>query len=220
MTSSKLLNSIVTLLGIVESQNWHTLEKLALSNPATFRALCKAVAGCEEFHGMTLLHAVVRYDPPLNVVAKMIEICPDLLSAMDCLGRTPLHVAAGMGASPRLIKLIAHSCPSSCIAQDEDGKTPLHFACDSSCELFEDDSSSLSRSTVDHESIRVLLSADLHAATMEDLDEMNPLEYAILSDAELNTVKLLQKAAAVTLMKTRSRSNSPVNKALPVSISC
>ena len=51
---------------------------------------------------------------------------------------------------------------------------------------------------------------------------MNPLEYAILSDAGLNTVKLLQKAAAKTLT-ARSRSNSPVNNdgsALPVSISC
>mmetsp|Transcript_23911 Transcript_23911/g.39421 ORF Transcript_23911/g.39421 Transcript_23911/m.39421 type:complete len:220 (+) Transcript_23911:115-774(+) len=219
MTSSKLLNSIVILLGIIESQDWQTFDKLALSNPATFQALRKVIAGCEEFHGMTLLHAVVRYDPPLNVVAKMIEICPDLLSAMDCLGRTPLHVAAGMGASSSLIKLIAHSCPSSCIAQDEDGKTPLHFACDTSCELFEDGSSELSRSTVDHESIRALLSVDLHPATMEDLDEMNPLEYAIISDAGLNTVKLLQKAAVVT-MKSRSRSNSPVNKALPVSIPC
>ena len=222
MTSPKVLNSILKLLNIIASQDWQSFDKLTLSNPATFRAISKAIAACEDFHGMTLLHAVLRYDPPLELVSKMITISPDLLHAMDCLGRTPLHVAAGMGASSSLIKLIAHSCPTSCLAQDEDGKTPLHFACDTSCELFEDDSSSSSsqQRVVDHESIRALLSACLDAATIEDLDEMNPLEYAILSDAALNTVKLLQKAAAKTLT-ARSRSNSPVNGgAFPVSISC
>ena len=46
---------------------------------------------------------------------------------------------------------------------------------------------------------------------MQLLDEMNPLEYAILRDAGLNTIKLLQRAEAVALIKTtrRSRSNSP-----------
>ena len=209
--SPNVLDSILNLLEIVESKDWQTFEKVALSNPKFFRTLCKAIAGCEEFHGMTLLHAVVRHDPPLNIVAKIIDICPRLLNDTDCLGRTALHVAAGMGASSSLIYLIAHSCPSSCIAQDEDGKTPLHFACDSSCELFEDSSSSsLSRSSIpDHESIRDLLSVSIHAATMEDVDEMNPLEYAILSDSGLKTVKLLQNAAVKT---QRSRSKSPVRK--------
>ena len=197
------MKSIVILFGIFQSKDWQSFEKVALSNPAAFRALCKAIAGCEEFHGMTLLHAVARCDPPLTIVAKMIVCCPDLASATDCLGRTPLHVAAGLGASPDLIKLIAHSWPAACISPDEDGKTPLHFACDSSCELFEDDSNnkSPSRASPNHDSIRNLLSVCLHAASMEDLDEMNPLEYAIMSDSEIGTVKLLQKAASVTLME-------------------
>jgi hypothetical protein len=37
---------------------------------------------------------------------------------------------------------------------------------------------------------------------------MNPLEHAILSDAELKTVKMLQKAACKTL-ESLSRSSSP-----------
>ena len=219
MTSAKVLNAIAILLGCIESQDWQTFEKLTLSNPKTFRALCKAIARCKEFHGMTLLHAVVRYDPPLTIVGKMIDICPDLPSAMDCLGRTPLHVAAGLGAASGLIKFLAASWPDACTAQDEDGKTPLHFACDTSCELFEDDSNnkSPSRAAPSHNSIRALLAVSLRPATMEDLDEMNPLEYAILSDAGLKTVQLLQQAASLTLMEPRSRSNSPVN-ALSVSV--
>ena len=218
MTNSTVIESIVILLSIIESKDWQNFDKLALSNPEAYRALSKAIAGCEEFHGMTLLHAVARCDPPLTIVAKMIVCCPDLLSATDCLGRTPLHVAAGLGASPDLIKLIAHSWPAACISPDEEGKTPLHFACDTSCELFADDSNitSPSRASPNHDSIRYLLSVCPHAAPMEDLDEMNPLEYAILSDAEMDTVKLLQKAASVTL-KIQSQSNSSVN-ALSVSM--
>ena len=159
---------------------------------------------------MTLLHAVARYDPPLTIVAKMIEICPELPSALDSLGRTPLHVAAGMRASSAVIKLIADACPAACEAQDEDGKTPLHFACDSSCELFEDDAVNKpkSRATPNHDSIRALLSESFHAATIEDMDDMNPLKYAIMNDASLDTVKILQKAAAVTLLEPQSRSRS------------
>ena len=158
----------------------------------------------------TLLHAVVRFNPPLDVVTKMVDICPDQLAAKDCLGRTPLHVAAGSSAEPRLIKLIANAYPASCDATDEDGKTPLHFACDTSFELFEDDDAANSiRSTpreVCHDTVRALLTESLHAATIEDLDEMNALEYAILSGAGLRTVKLLQKASGKTL-QSRSRSS-------------
>jgi ankyrin repeat protein len=221
MSSSKLLNSVALLLRIVESQDWQSFQILTLSSSATFRALCEDIAGCKEFYGMTLLHAAARYDPPLTVVAKMIEICPELTSATDCVGRTPLHVAAGMGASPALIKLIAHACPAACDAQDEDGKTPLHFACDSSCQLFEDDAliKPTSRATPNHDSIRALLSLSLHAATIEDMDDMNPLEYAIMSNASLKTIKLLQRASAVTLSESQSwsRSKSP-NTGLPVSV--
>ena len=160
---------------------------------------------------MTLLHAVVRCNPPLDIVAKMIDICPDQLAAKDCLGRTSLHVAAGSSAELRLIKLIAHAYPASCDATDEDGKTPLHFACDTSCELFEVDDDDTKRSMpreVCHGTVRALLSESIHAATIEDLDEMNALEYAIMSDAGLRTVKLLQKASCKTL-ESRSRSSSP-----------
>eukprot|EP00984_Skeletonema_dohrnii_P022442 scaffold11572_cov95-Skeletonema_dohrnii-CCMP3373.AAC.2 len=148
---------------------------------------------------MTLLHAAVKCNPPTELVLDMIEICPDLLAARDCLGRTPLHVAAGSAAAPRLIKILAHVCPPACEVQDVDGKTPLHFACDSSCELFEDKDDETESATLRapcHDAICALLSESLAAATIEDAEEMNPLEHAIMSNASLKIVKLLQNAAA------------------------
>ncbi len=205
---AKVLELITFILEVIFQQDWETFRSTVLSNPAYFKSVSRAISNLPEFNGMTLLHAMARYNPPLDVVALMIEICPDLPAAKDCLGRTPLHVAAGSGARPNLIKLIAHACPSSCVAQDEDLKTPLHYACDSSCVLFEGDDDKSGRQ-VCHDSIRALLSESLDAATIEDIDEMNPLEYAILSDAGLNTVKILQKASCKTL-QSRSRSTSPI----------
>ena len=144
---------------------------------------------------MTLLHAIVKYDPPLDIVARMIEFCPDMPAAADCLRRTPLHVAAGSRASASLIKLLAHAHPAACDAQDVEGKTPLHFSCDSSCVLFEDDfheRGSTPRQSPNHEAVAVLLSYAVHAVAMEDDEDMTPLEYAIQSDASLETVKLLE----------------------------
>ena len=88
------------------------------------------------------------------------------------------------------------------IVQDDEGKTPLHFACDSSCVLFEDQvdidendaSTSNQESAPNHKSIVALLSVSLHATTLEDDEEMSPLEHAIMSNASLKTVKLLQAA--------------------------
>ena len=132
----------------------------------------------------------------------MIRICPYLTAVTDCLKRTPLHVAAGCKASASLIKLIARAYPAACVVQDEEGKTPLHLACDSSCVLFEDqnddddenDASTSNQESPNHKSIVALLSISLHATTLEDEEEMSPLEHAIMSNASLKTVKLLQAA--------------------------
>lgn len=209
-SSSEVLQLVASLVDDIHRHDWQTFRSV-LSNPAYFKAVTKTIASCPELNGMTLLHAIARHNPPLDIVAKMISTCPELPAARDCLNRTPLHVAAGSGASSKLIKLIAYACPASCEAQDEDGKTPLHYACDTTCELFEEDvynQQSRTPRQVCHDSIKALLSESLHAATIEDVDEMNPLEYAILSDAHLNTVKMLQKASCKSFQSS-SRSIAP-----------
>ena len=208
MTSFEVLESVSYLLGLIDARKWDTFRSYALEpSPAHFRARTDVIARTPEFNGMTMLHAALKCDSPQQLVLDMIEICPDLLAARDCLGRTPLHVAAGSAADPRLIKILAHVCPPACDVQDVDGKTPLHFACDSSSVLFEDDHNNESATHLwaqqpCHDAIRALLSGSLAAATIEDSDEMNPVEHAIMSNASLKTVKLLQNAAAKHLQGT------------------
>ena len=142
---------------------------------------------------MTFLHAIVRQHPPLTVVDELVRILPDLPSRVDVLNRTSLHVACGVGASVQIIKYLVIAYPPACKIQDHDGRTPLHFCCDVDCRLFEGDC--LRRDPPSFSVVHALLSGSISAASMEDEDEMSPLEYAITSDAEVKVVKLLQKAA-------------------------
>ena len=131
-------------------------------------------------------------------------------------------MAAGSKASTSLIMLIARACPAACVVQDEEGKTPLHFACDSACVLFEDQNdgendASDQPPTPNYDSVRALLSYSIHAATLEDDEEMNPLEHAIMSNASLKTVKLLQSATSKgTQLERESRSFMTAMKSLQV----
>lgn len=217
-TNAAILNSAMNylshLLGLIESQDWEQFEDVALSNPETFIMISRSISECAEFNGMTLLHACVRFEPPISVLKKMITMYPRALMSEDCLGRTPLHVAAGSGASPLIIRLLTVNYPAACSIQDEDGRTPLLFACDTSCELFEDDESSSPRDPPSLDTVRVLLAGSLDSVILEDVDEMNAVEYAIVSDAPIEVVNLLQRACqrverTNAKKKSDSRSSSP-----------
>jgi hypothetical protein len=49
--------------------------------------------------------------------------------------------------------------------------------------------------------VMVLLRYSLHAVTLEDDEGKRPLEHVIMSDASMQTVKLLQHATRVGMMK-------------------
>ena len=202
----QLLNPVAVLLGLVESQDWKMIRTLIkVSSPDCFHAMASSVSSYSKhklnLNGITLLHAIVRENPPYDVVANIIKLCPEMLAAKDCLGRTPLHIAAGSQACPLLLKLIAHAYPAACDVQDEGGRTPLHFICDTSFVTFASDGSPSStpqpqrQKGPKHEAVVALLSASKNAAAIEDSDEMSPLEHAIMCDASLKTVKLLQSSA-------------------------
>eukprot|EP00574_Skeletonema_japonicum_P010971 CAMPEP_0201729404 /NCGR_PEP_ID=MMETSP0593-20130828/18987_1 /ASSEMBLY_ACC=CAM_ASM_000672 /TAXON_ID=267983 /ORGANISM="Skeletonema japonicum, Strain CCMP2506" /LENGTH=250 /DNA_ID=CAMNT_0048221743 /DNA_START=182 /DNA_END=935 /DNA_ORIENTATION=+ len=175
--------------------------------------MASSVSSCSEhkLNGITLLHAIVRENPPLDIVTSIIKLCPEMLAAKDGLGRTPLHIAAGSRACPLLLKLIACAYPAACDIQDEGGRTPLHFVCDTSFVLFANDglppSTPQQQKGPKYEAVVALLSESLNAAAIEDSGEMSPLEHAIMCDASLKTVKLLQ-ASARKSMQSRARSMS------------
>lgn len=218
--SDGAMSFVSILLGLISNQDWEQFEKQALAaDPRKFKFISKFISEeCGDLlGGMTLLHSVVRYDPPIELLVQMIELYPTALGACDCLGRTPLHVAAGSGASTNVMKILTVNCPGACSIQDEDGRTPLHFACDTSCELFEDDDRSSPRKPPTLDTIRCLLSGSLDAVTLEDVDETNAIEYAIISDASPEVVKLLQKASQKVMRRTSSKTACSQPSAFPAS---
>jgi ankyrin repeat protein len=197
---SDALSYVTILLNMLDRRDWATFKLVALKHPLAFQALDKFVASSEDFNGVTFLHAAVRNNPPNEIVAKIIETCPDSPRARDCLNRTPLHVAAGVGASVAVINHLVNSYPEACNIQDEDGRTPLHFACDAESLLFEGDQGR--RGPPDFVVVHSLLSGSIRSASMEDADDVSPLEYAILSNADVKVVKMLQQATQLYMRKS------------------
>ncbi|KAL9191140.1 hypothetical protein ACHAXT_000846 [Thalassiosira profunda] len=192
MPPSKM-NLFYAVLELIERKDWIAFQGLALSSPSAFQILSSQISQCEEFNGMTLLHAIVRHDPPSPLLKEMIRLRPEDVVAVDCLGRTPLHVAAGSGAGANVIRCLVATAPQACLTVDEDRRTPLHLACDSSCSLFEDEEMN-ARGPPDLNVVRFLLAGSQEAVLMEDIDDMTALEYAILSDdTPVKVVQLLQK---------------------------
>ncbi len=184
--SSEVIEDVI---GLLESHQFASFRFVAIPSPTQFQAMTNAISQTPGLNGMTLLHAAAVYNPPTELVIDMLQISPTLIKATDHLGRTPLHMAAGSGANPVLIKFLAKIYPAACTIQDVDGKTPLH-------QLFVNDTADhTTRRLPCHESVKALLSESLHAAIIEDADEMTALEHAIVNNSELKTVKLLQYAA-------------------------
>ena len=78
-------------------------------------------------------------------------------------------------------------------------------ACDASCELFEENNESSLRGPPSRDTVCVLLSGSLDAVVLEDADEMNAVEYALLSDAPIEVVTLLQKAMRRVMRMNQSK---------------
>jgi len=192
---------LALLLDLIESRNWEAFEFIITSNPTVFASFAMAVQrSSHELNGMTILHASVRFDPPPRIVELLVELVPDSPSRVDCVGRTPLHVAAGSRASPALMGVLARAHPRACATRDDDGKTPLHLACDNECDLFEggdedeggEERRLLPREPPSYDVVRALVKVDPLCVPLEDYAGMSALEHAIISNAPIRVVKLLQ----------------------------
>lgn len=199
----QLVSYVAILLDLIHKRQWAKLEKVA-KEKTLFKMVSEHIQKCDEFNGMTFLHAVVKYSPPTEVIEAMIQADTDAVKGQDCLGRTPLHVACGTGSDVSIIRLLVRAYPEACDIEDVDGRTPLHLACDTECVLFEGSQPTREPPTVDI--VRTLLSGSLKSVLIEDEDDMSPIEYAILSESDSQVVKLLQKAS-MTLRRRIAKTN-------------
>ncbi|EJK61051.1 hypothetical protein THAOC_18515 [Thalassiosira oceanica] len=191
---------LLKILSLIASRHWQVFDYAYLQNPERFRDLVSAVDSTPALNGMTVLHMMVRHAPPTRVLARAVEICPDMCTSTDALGRTPLHVAAVTG-DVSAIKFLAETCPEACSLLDADEKTPLIILCDVDAVLFAGDGGR--DEPPSFELVQALLVPNLDAVVVEDATETNAVEYAILSGCERRTVRLLQRASQDVMKKSR-----------------
>lgn len=196
------LSHLTLLLKSIKNKDWDTFDKLVTQiNKKTFQAFSGAVAETSEFNGMSFLHLIVAKHPPLEVVVNVVKICPGLLEARDRLERTVLHVAAGVGASALIIAYLSAAYPEACKIQDGDGRTPLHYACDTQIDCGLLKNAACRRQPPPVEIVRALLRSSAAPASMEDDGGVSPLECAIVSEADIRVIKLLQRTARKYMRK-------------------
>ena len=107
------MNYVAIVLDLIHRQEWAALEleKVATTKHKLFKVISEHIKKCDEFNGMTLLHAAVKYNPPMHILDAMIDAHSDALMGQDCVGRTPLHVACGTGADAEIIRLLVEAYP-------------------------------------------------------------------------------------------------------------
>lgn len=135
------------------------------------------------------LHVLCSLAAPLSIIRRVANVCPDLVSEVDVLGRTPLHIALCFFA-PGMDVIVAYLGTANKAAlsiQDIQGKTPLTYACDNSgnrdipltanmhCRL-----------------IKNLVRAEPLTISVEDHEGISPIEHAVCSNAPFIVVEMLQ----------------------------
>ena len=210
-----LMNYVEILLDLIHNRLWEEVEEVAQQR-ALFKMISEHIQQSEEFNGMTLLHAVIKYNPPIQVLESILQAHSDAIKGQDCLGRTPLHVACGTGSDPSIIRMLVRAYPEACDVQDVDGRTPLHLSCDYECVLFEGDQTPSSPPSIGV--VRALLSGSLKPVLVEDEDEMSPIEYALVSEADMEVVELLQQASTTARRRIAKADKQIASQSLPQSV--
>jgi hypothetical protein len=104
---SSLDHRVMAIFRTIKDQDWFAFATF-------FSSEMEAAASLLGLQQTRFLHALVQCNPPIQLVAKLIEALPDQLTLLDKRSRTVLHTAAGSTASPELIRLLARSYPAAC----------------------------------------------------------------------------------------------------------
>ena len=147
-------------------------------------------------YGATIIHIVLRNRAPNTLIAKMVGLFKDTLTISDTFGRNVLHVAVGLGLSSTIVQTIVDVSPEACWMKDIDKKLPIHFACDTYCGVYEEEDTHVRRQP-SRSTILLLVSAAPSSVIEEDMNEINCIEYAILSEAHKSLVSFLHMVSGL-----------------------
>jgi len=134
--------------------------------------------------GVTLLHAMVRFQPPLDLVELVVRYWPWMVKTVDqSTGHLPIHVACLFGSRSDVVKYLLSLFGEGAMMADKNHRMPVHLACRPERWLPE----SMRREVSDgplyiHAGSAVIEALCTHspkATNMEDCDGYNALEIAL-----------------------------------------
>lgn len=98
---------------------------------------CINISLLNSFKGETILHSVLQYQPPVEVIDLLIHrlnvdnesmnFSPEF--AVDVRGRTPLHLATSLGCDIDIIRRLLQNNQKAVFMQDSWKRYPIHLAC-------------------------------------------------------------------------------------------
>eukprot|EP00567_Pseudictyota_dubia_P003577 CAMPEP_0197442544 /NCGR_PEP_ID=MMETSP1175-20131217/8535_1 /TAXON_ID=1003142 /ORGANISM="Triceratium dubium, Strain CCMP147" /LENGTH=224 /DNA_ID=CAMNT_0042973043 /DNA_START=64 /DNA_END=738 /DNA_ORIENTATION=+ len=137
--------------------------------------------------GWNVLHMLCWNAAPLDIIGRVANICPDLVSEVDLLGRTPLHIALCFFAPDlEVVSFLLTVDRAALSIQDKHGKTPLAYACENAGKA--DVTTDMRRSL-----IKALVKANPYTIFVEDNEGISPIERALCSNAPMGIVETLQR---------------------------
>jgi len=184
------------LLMLVTRQKWKKVQKKlpTLSITDDIKYSIKCCSGCVQGHN--LLHLVSRVCPPLSIVQTIHENIPNSVCEADCMKRFPSHVAALHGARPDVIDYLVRANIDGANKCDFEGKSVLHHMFNDYRKKFHTLIKTKQHSNRMQELVSLIYDVAPSTLIAEDKEEMTPLEYAIIEEVDIKTVKRLQKSAA------------------------
>lgn len=181
---------ITTLHNLIELKDWAKIDTFLSDISKSSSLPINIIDDC------FLHHACRHRNAPLRTIRRIAKVFPSSLNARDDHGRYPIHVAVMNGCMPDLIAFLIKSNTANVGTQDIYGKTPMHYLGQCYAEKF--CATAYSIDEVDNLTscvVKLLIEAAPESVNMEDEDEMNPIEIALLNDTHIKVVKAMQRAS-------------------------
>ena len=188
----------MSLVKLIERGEWRRLRRV-FQIPALVNA-AQSLHENPALFGANLLHVALRNGAPLIIVKRIMSSLPETPFLSDAVGRFPLHMASSF-SSAKVVAAVACAYPGACLKQDLDGRLPLHYACDASRAPCQEDEPHQGHCCVDAGTVLYLVSIAPSSVNVNDIENRNVIEVAVLSNAPLQIVVFLQNVCAAELEK-------------------
>mmetsp|Transcript_30999 Transcript_30999/g.65472 ORF Transcript_30999/g.65472 Transcript_30999/m.65472 type:complete len:276 (-) Transcript_30999:100-927(-) len=200
--SDRFINIDTSLHNLISKQEWDEVDHLLAETYKSKhslpikKSLSSTVATATDD---LILHHACQYNAPLQTIIKLSMIFPSSKNTHDDRGRYPIHVAVASGCMPYVIRFFIQANPTYAGLQDYSGKTPMHYAGESYAKTFIENYFDFPGIYEVHKNtlhvVKLLVEAAPQTVNIEDVDEMNPIEYALINATNIKVVKLMQRAS-------------------------